>query len=669
MAHRDVTLFVDGNFISRLALEPWRPGEDGVPSVNEVSSEIRILHSEGYARNHREWRMLERRCRLQPVSEGDEMKIYVENYLTVRSKAAVVSRESGRPVACIVPRAAHADGSLSLVYQGEASAMPTVELSVEADDGRDVRLATIKVGPRQRFPALKFDKLLVKRRNYGQDARNFVKSLDQAGVALAETMATDEKDARRIAEFAEWLEKHNNLANPTSGVWLTGRASKLEIWFDRDLLVWPSRDEAQTADHYNQLERSWDSQAETRIFHLRRFNNWIKSELISEAIASCSASDQLRFLDLACGKGGDLGKISSAAKRIGAKVCAYAGVDIARVSLEDLVDRLRINPQGFEDCALKLLVASLGARRLDDINGFDSYSSSSAMERGNWSTGGRLTADDKFDVASMQFALHYMFETEQRADTFFQDVAARLRVGGVFIAVTVDALELVRLVLTRAIPDTHGPVATANPSDTSRTAHAWWRVDIEDESRAEAIGLSRLVDRPPRRHTVLTLWIEDAVRQRLLLGDSDRWGLRYWFQLHDSDHAAAVDSPEWLVPKRLLAAAAAKHELSLVTYHNISTFLKLRADSPGFAKSIRRYQVPDRDGSLSPAEWDVAKLYVAAKFKRQPSAAQMAKAFSTVRRAYGPDSWKSLPEERQMQLVTACAEGRPGWQPIHANGK
>lgn len=668
MAHREVTLFVDGNFISRLALEPWPSGEDGVPSVKVASPEIRILHNDGYARNHREWRMLERRCRLQPVSEGEEMKVYVENYLTVRSKAAVVSRESGRPVACIVPRAAHADGSFSLIYQGQASAMPTVELSVEADDGREVRLATVKVGPRQHFPALKFERLLVKRRNYGQDARNFVKSLDQAGVALAETMATDEKDTRRIAEFAEWLEKHNNLANPTSGVWLTGRASKLEIWFDRDLLVWPPRDEVQTADHYNQLERSWDSQTQTRIYHLRRLNNWIKSELISEAIAACSASNQLRFLDLACGKGGDLGKISVAAKRIGAKVCAYAGVDIARVSLEDLIDRLRLNPQGYEDCSLKLLVASLGARRLDDVNGFESYSSCSAMRQGKWSTG-RLSADDTFDVASMQFALHYMFETEERADIFFQDLASRLRVGGVFIAVTVDALELARLVLTRAIPVTRGPIATATPSDTSRTGHPWWRVDIEDESRAEAIGLTRLVDRPHRRHTVLTLWIEDTVRRRLLLGDSDRWGLRYWFQLHDNDHAAAVDSPEWLVPKRLLAAAAAKHELSLETYQNISTFLKLRSDSPGFTKSIRRYQVPDRDGSLSPAEWEVAKLYVAAKFKRQPSAAQMAKAFSTVKRAYGPDAWKSLSEERQIQLVTACAESRPGWQPMYAHGK
>jgi hypothetical protein len=39
------------------------------------------------------------------------------------------------------------------------------------------------------------------------------------------------------------------------------------------------------AKHYNELqERGVDARRESRIFHLRSFNNWIKSMLISESI-------------------------------------------------------------------------------------------------------------------------------------------------------------------------------------------------------------------------------------------------------------------------------------------------------------------------------------------------------------------------------------------------
>ena len=38
-----------------------------------------------------------------------------------------------------------------------------------------------------------------------------------------------------------------------------------------------------------------------------------------------------------------------------------------------------------------------------------------------------------FDVVSCQFAMHYAFDSEQRARTFLRNVATRLRPGGVFI--------------------------------------------------------------------------------------------------------------------------------------------------------------------------------------------------------------------------------------------
>ena len=51
----------------------------------------------------------------------------------------------------------------------------------------------------------------------------------------------------------------------------------------------------------------------------------------------------------------------------------------------------------------------------------------------------------------MQFALHYLFETEARAEMLFDDVGAALKSGGAFVATTVDARALARLARTRGV--------------------------------------------------------------------------------------------------------------------------------------------------------------------------------------------------------------------------
>jgi hypothetical protein len=62
------------------------------------------------------------------------------------------------------------------------------------------------------------------------------------------------------------------------------------------------------ASFYQSLERKLDSRHETQILHLRNFNNFIKTELISHVSKLVQAKDGLNVLDLACGKGGDIAK-------------------------------------------------------------------------------------------------------------------------------------------------------------------------------------------------------------------------------------------------------------------------------------------------------------------------------------------------------------------------
>jgi len=86
--------------------------------------------------------------------------------------------------------------------------------------------------------------------------------------------------------------------------------------------------------HYNEREeRGREARQESKIFRLRKFNNWIKSVLIAKFIPDRTEEEieedrGLFVLDIGCGKGGDLGKWQKQSQ-----VQAYVGVDIADVSV------------------------------------------------------------------------------------------------------------------------------------------------------------------------------------------------------------------------------------------------------------------------------------------------------------------------------------------------
>lgn len=105
-------------------------------------------------------------------------------------------------------------------------------------------------------------------------------------------------------------------------------------------------DAARSAEsHYNDLVRQKERRHLSFIYHLRCWNNLLKSEaLISAAamVARARGRDGLRVLDLACGKGGDLMKwLRLPGVDGGEGLADYVGVDIAQGSLKDFVQRLQ----------------------------------------------------------------------------------------------------------------------------------------------------------------------------------------------------------------------------------------------------------------------------------------------------------------------------------------
>ena len=111
-----------------------------------------------------------------------------------------------------------------------------------------------------------------------------------------------------------------------------------------------SGDSSTVAEHYNARPNLLPKdRVRSPIIHLREFNNWIKSVLIREFVSQRN----LKVLDLACGKGGDLYKWDKASVAhvtgIGRveyffKMAVFKHffiVDIAQVSVDHAKERYR----------------------------------------------------------------------------------------------------------------------------------------------------------------------------------------------------------------------------------------------------------------------------------------------------------------------------------------
>ncbi|KAH3672060.1 hypothetical protein WICMUC_004461 [Wickerhamomyces mucosus] len=155
--------------------------------------------------------------------------------------------------------------------------------------------------------------------------------------------------------------------------------------------------------HYN--KRTYDSRKSARsqspIIKLRHFNNAIKYMLINKY-----TKPGYRVLDLGCGKGGDISKWEMAGIR------EYIGIDISDESIKEAVKRYRRHKPSF---AVTFVTGDgFGAPLPHVLRDFPHLNLS-------------------VDVVSMQFCLHYGFESEIKARMMIENVARSLRPEGIFI--------------------------------------------------------------------------------------------------------------------------------------------------------------------------------------------------------------------------------------------
>ena len=201
------------------------------------------------------------------------------------------------------------------------------------------------------------------------------------------------------------------------------------------------RNEKLVAQHYNaRPEVGKEEREHSPIIGLKSFNNWIKAVMIAKfarpAIRDTNSRPEevklfgtkrrpkyiARVLDVGCGKGGDLAKWAKA------EIAQYVGVDIADVSIEQARSR-------WVEQRRKAFDAEFFTLDCYTVCQYNHPGSSTKTLVYQYPLDSKLPPGSlrPFDVVSMQFCMHYAFETEEKVRMMLHNVTAYLRPGGVFI--------------------------------------------------------------------------------------------------------------------------------------------------------------------------------------------------------------------------------------------
>ncbi|KAF8610825.1 guanine-N(7)-methyltransferase [Ceratobasidium sp. AG-I] len=307
------------------------------------------------------------------------------------------------------------------------------------------------------------------------------------------------------------------------------------------------------AQHYNQRkEVGRQARQGSVIIGLRSFNNWIKSVLIAKFCRRPFHESATRggtgrgramsgkVLDLGCGKGGDLNKWSKAG------VKEYVGLDIADVSISQAEGRyMEMAP----------------AQRFDaEFHAFDCFSGpiSSVVSPQRLRT--------PFDVVSMQFCMHYAFESLEKVRMMLKNVSDYLRPGGIFLG-TIPNSELLLSKLNQL------------PGDELSFGNPVYRIRFDSKE------------------------------------EQPLYGHRYWFFLRD----AVEDVPEYVVRWEEFKALSLEYGLKAVyrsEFHEI--FADERRDSE-FGPLLQRMKVVNArgDSAMTEDQWDAANIYIGFAFEKQ----------------------------------------------------
>jgi mRNA (guanine-N7-)-methyltransferase len=270
----------------------------------------------------------------------------------------------------------------------------------------------------------------------------------------------------------------------------------------------------------------------TDTLNLRNFNNWVKNIALSRQIRRGDT-----VLDLCHGKGGEIQKFEHAG------VKELVAVDLAEGSIEDAKNRYKS-------------MVSNGKKRIFDAYFFVMDCHLDRIEK-------LLNERKWFDVVTCMFALHYSWQTEERANGFMRNIVCRLRSGGSFVCTIPDADVLFKRL---AATETKG----------LKFGNSIYSVDFScsPDTKTENKDLP--------------------------------FGIRYSFTLK----GAVEDCPEYVVCIPALKTLASKYGLDLVGQENFKEMHVKYSNHEHYGRLLGIMKV----GTLSPEECEVASLYTTLVF-------------------------------------------------------
>jgi len=331
---------------------------------------------------------------------------------------------------------------------------------------------------------------------------------------------------------------------------------------------------ATVAKHYNEIPAgSKETRKESRIFHLRNFNNWAKSTMISEFLDKIKrhkrTSDDVVVLDLACGKGGDLLKWQKG------KVDHVFMADIASTSIDQCKERYA-----------RLEKESKHSRYRDRLFTMEAYAVDCTKE--NLAEKYYKKKDAKIDLASCQFAFHYAFESLEQAETMVKNACERLNNGGYWIGTMPDANHIVKNVKKSEDGSFGNSVFTITPDS---------KEDFPLFGSKYMFHLEGVVDCPE-------FLVHFPVVEKL----AEKHGMKLvWkknfhdlYKYMEKDHASLL------------------HRMSaLETYPaNSNKLLAAEEEEYSHAKDFMKENECSRVGTLSKDEWEAAGIYIAFAFEK-----------------------------------------------------
>ncbi|CAD6888775.1 unnamed protein product [Tilletia laevis] len=305
-------------------------------------------------------------------------------------------------------------------------------------------------------------------------------------------------------------------------------------------------DNNEVSEHYNfRPDVGVLARKDSKIYPLKKFNNWAKNMLIHRF-----SRDKCRVLDMGCGKGGDLTKWSRA------RASELVMIDIAGVSVGQAEKRYQEQRYRF---VAEFYTFDCFSRALSDVVPM-------------------ATLAPKFDNVTLQFCMHYGWESVSKARCLLENVARYLKPGGYFIGTIPDAGNLLQR------------LGALEGEDNLTFGNNFYHATFEQKKR-----------QPP-------------------------FGNKYWFFLED----AVDDVPEYVVDWEQFEGLAREAGLRLVykrtfeqMYYDAATaHMTPHAQKADWEakEDLQRMGVPmpryDGDKPMDPALWEAVCLYLGFAFER-----------------------------------------------------